>query len=295
MSNEGPDLYSVSPGRLRRAELCPRIMVHDVQSGRKTQIASGGGEVVNGNFFHSHIAEPIFRDLAGMRQPNLRAIFLKNGHDHANLAIELWREFIQNYLARYVSPATYLGNNPIEQITAFNHGLRAFAEWLADHHAQRAARAQPVFVPPEEPLEREVIDGPETLTLRGTYDGLLYDRQQQRYTVVDFKCKSDGEVDADFQQLAAYAYLIGEISRLPVGGALIYVQMTPDVIEYSPVELKEATRSSEERVRLVSRWLRRKDGEPPVPSTKLEGLCARCSLRSRCEEKFGPKTTSQAA
>ncbi len=265
--------------------------------------------MVNGNLFHGQILEPILEDLARVENPKLetqnsearrrlREILAATWDSPQELRTELWRTFVQDYMAPALREfGAQLGNNPHEQIAAMTQGLGVLARMCADllptgpkpgDTGKNPAIRQ--FLPPEGVLRESIeVDG-ITVELTGNYDGLWFDPREQQFVLFDFKCKTPAEFPSDFHQIVLYSRLIQGQSSRPVRAVLAYVQPEPEVRHLSAGDLAEARANNAQFVRFVVNLL----GTPPnsgaeIPGTAIPDLCRRCPLDARCDALYGQR------
>ncbi len=271
-------------------------MLYEAQEGVQPRLCHGG-DVVNGELFHAHIAEPLFKDLAAKSNPRIEA--LKQGPfcKAPKLRADFWQVFVQSYLCEEITDESHLGNNPGEQVDAFSRGLGEFAAYLARtyHECSQTNACEGsdlIFMPPEQLLEKPMqIEGLGEVLLRGRYDGLIFNQSRQEYTVIDFKCKENAIFEPDLLQLAAYAWLIQQATQLPVGGVLIYVQPEPETREISPQDLAQVFGPLEDLIETVAQLLAdlRNENWGIKPVTTHPGLCKKCPLDAECDLRYGQR------
>jgi len=286
----------VWPAQLRRASLCPRLMLYEAEEGVQPRIWHGG-DVVNGELFHAQIAEPLFKDLANKANPRIEELMRGPFTNASKLRSDFWRVFVQSYLCAEITDESHLGNNPSEQVMAFSKGLGEFAGYLTRTYVECSQTdccdgEDLIFMPPEQLLEKSIQrEGLGEITLRGRYDGLIFNQKRQEYTVIDFKCKENAIFEPDLLQLAAYAWLIQQATKLPVGGVLIYVQPEPETREISPQDLAQVFGPLEDLIETVAQMLadKRDENWSDKPVTSHPGLCKICPLDPECDLRYGQR------
>ncbi len=293
---------SISGGMLRSASLCPRLAVHKAWFPREDiKVGAAGGEVVNGNLFHSHVVGRILEDLARVEARKssdsgnawLRQVIGAHWNSKEDLRSELWRIFAQAYLAPALHDfSSHLGKNPGQQIQAMTQGIGKLAELCAEIHLDNGGAIGKTrrFLPPEGVLQSsQEVDG-LTVELVGNYDGLWFDESRGEFVLIDFKCKTPAEFPSDLHQLACYAWLIHQVSGRPIRGVLVYVQPEAVVRHLSAKDLAATYPESERFVRRVAQWLITPKGScDVVPQTSIPDLCQRCPLDVRCDALYGQR------
>ncbi len=292
------------PTHIRRACLCPRILVDEYKSGRKHKLFQDK-LVLPGAFFHDSVAGPMFQAIASGKDGDLVKILESRGKDRSDFNVQLWAHLDKKYL----TPAFFSRSKPKnlsgDHILTFARGLGKLSEYLTEEiFSQRplfetsAETLKSLFLPPEKKMSKRLITkSGVSLTIRGKYDALLFDAKHQEFVVLEFKCKSDYELIGDLEQVSTYAWMIRETSGIPARAAIFYLGEEPEVKLLTSEVLEQAFEVSLKLINEIGNWLGASDlPNAGIPPTTVEGLCGICSLGSDCDKRFGargPRLTEQ--
>ena len=292
------------PTHIRRACLCPRVLVDEYKSRRKHRLFQGT-LVLPGAFFHDSVAGPMFQAIASRKDGDLVKILESSGKDRSDFNVQLWAHLDKKYL----TPAFFSRSKPKnlsgEHLLTFARGLGKLSEFLTEEiFSQRplfetsAETLKSLFLPPEKKMSKKLTtESGVSLTIRGKYDALLFDAKDQEFVVLEFKCKSDYELIGDLEQVSTYAWMIRETSGIPARAAIFYLGEEPEVKLFTSEDLEQAFQVSLKLINEIGNWL--SAANPPnagIPPTTVKGLCGICPLVSDCDKLFGirsPQLTEQ--
>jgi len=122
----------------------------------------------------------------------------------------------------------------------------------------------------------------------GTFDGLVYDCEQNRYCVVEYKTYQSPDQTAQLIQVALYSYMLHKKLGLPVNSALYAVLPTWKEVTYSWEELEQTVHLLiPHKLQQMQNWIAWKPSQqnPPPPTTQLE-LCQICPQQEKCQTYF---------
>jgi len=125
--------------------------------------------------------------------------------------------------------------------------------------------------------------------VRGKFDSLLYDFEQKRLCVADYKTYQPKDGASTLAQVALYGYMLKVRVGLPINSAVYSVLPDWKAQSFDWDEL-EATFNQliPRRLQQMQQWLTWEPGQlNPVPATVQPGLCAICPRRKPCRETFG--------
>ena|GEM_PF-5604706 len=285
------------PTHIRRACLCPRLMVDEYKNRRKHRIFQGT-LVLPGTFFHDSVAAPMFQSIAEGKDQELINIVGRPCTTENDFHKVLWSHLDKKYL----NPAFHSKSRPKhlggDHIIAFANGLGKLSEF----NAKLIWRQQPyfdspqellksLFLPPEKAIRKKLsTDSGASVDIRGKYDALLFDKREQEFIVLEFKCKGDYELVGDVGQVSTYAWMIRETSGMPARAAIFYLGEEPEVKELPSELLHKTFQTSLKLINEIAKWLHTTNlPKAGIPPTTVEGLCEICPLRSNCDRLFGPR------
>ncbi|MBF0477115.1 MAG: ATP-binding protein [Deltaproteobacteria bacterium] len=290
------------PTHVRQACLCPRLMVDNYVHHHEHRIRSAG-TVFHGRFFHDQVAARMFDQLAGPPEQELVSIIVKNIRDPLALADALWEHLDGEYLSRALEGPNLPKNINANQIEAMANGLGLLSGFLAEMIARqkpffRSGRklVQSLFQSPEKKMTAAMTTASgTTFEITGKYDALLFDRQDNEFVILEFKCKNDFEVIGDLEQLALYAWLIRQSSQIPARGAVFYLDQIGEIKRITSEELEAAFEATSNLINAIGQWIPAKDlTQARIPATHVPGLCPKCPLDLKCEQLFGSRRTEEA-
>jgi S-DNA-T family DNA segregation ATPase FtsK/SpoIIIE len=122
----------------------------------------------------------------------------------------------------------------------------------------------------------------------GTFDGLVYDCEQNRYCVVEYKTYQSPDQTAQLIQVALYSYMLHKKLGVPVNSALYAVLPTWKEVTYSWEELEQTVHLLiPHKLQQMQEWIdwQSPQQNPPPPTTQLE-LCQICPQQEKCQTYF---------
>jgi len=125
--------------------------------------------------------------------------------------------------------------------------------------------------------------------VRGKFDSLLYDFEQKRLCVADYKTYQPKDGASTLAQVALYGYMLKVRVGLPINSAVYSVLPDWKAQSFDWDEL-EATFNQliPQRLQQMQQWLTWEPGQPnPIPATVQPDLCAICPRRKPCRDTFG--------
>jgi hypothetical protein len=254
--------------------------------------------VIPGSLFHDRVAAPMFKSLASENDQGLIQMLDRTAGSEEALHHDLWSYLDRRYLTPAFSDKARLKNLSGDHIVLFANGLGKLSEFLARTiQAQRPCFGsstellRSLFLPPERLIKKKFqTDTGVSLHVRGKYDALLFDARDQEFIVLEFKCKGDHEIIGDLDQVATYAWIIGESSGIPVRAAIFHLGEEPSVQEVSSHDLTQCFHVSTRLINEIVRWLSAKNlSDAGIPPTALPGLCDICPLSTVCDNLFGSR------
>lgn len=292
------------PTQIRRACLCPRLMVHEYKKHRRHKIFQST-VVLPGTFFHDSVAGTLFEAIASGTDQDIVGILDRGVATQSDLHKRLWAHLDKKYL----SPALHSKSRPKslsgDHVLFLAEGLGRLSEFLTGiilrHRPDFGSSAEllkSLFLPPEKRINKRLnTESGVSFDVRGKYDALLFDSKDREFIVLEFKCKNDHELIGDLEQVSTYAWMIRESSGISARAAIFYLGETPQVKEFPSQALETGFQVSLKLINEIGKWLHAPDpSKIGIPPTTVEGLCEICPLSKSCERLFGlrnPELTRQ--
>ncbi len=248
------------PTHIRRACLCPRLMVDEYKTNSSHKI-NHSAKAFHGSFFHDKIAKPMFESFATGDDEHLEQLIGDN-LDQETLREALWGYMVKAYLVPGISDSMKPGQLTSENTILFSEGLGMLAKFLAETiHRHRAvfettaALIRELFLMPEQKLKSTYVTGQGVhFEISGKYDALLFDKINEEFIIVEFKCKDDSELVGDLEQVATYAWMIQHTSGIRSSAAVFYLCEEPETKCVGAKELNSLSKASQRLVEEIGRW-----------------------------------------
>lgn len=130
-------------------------------------------------------------------------------------------------------------------------------------------------------------DGNQQL-VRGRFDSLVYDFEQKRLCVIEYKTYQSLDQSAQLAQVALYSYMLKERIGLPINSAVYSV--LPDLRElaFTWDELENTVHQLiPHKLLQMQQWATWQTGQSdPPPATSQSYLCEICPQRTKCQTFF---------
>lgn len=131
--------------------------------------------------------------------------------------------------------------------------------------------------------------------IRGRFDSLIYDFEQHRLCVVEYKTYQSPDPSAQLAQVALYSYMLRERVGVPINSAVYSVlpdwkelTFTWDELEHTVYQLIP------HKLEQMQQWVSWQPGQPdPPPSTAQSYLCDICPQHQKCQTFFAPQNTDE--
>ncbi|MGB3401363.1 MAG: PD-(D/E)XK nuclease family protein [Microcoleaceae cyanobacterium] len=124
--------------------------------------------------------------------------------------------------------------------------------------------------------------------VRGIIDGLVYDFEQKRYCVVEYKTYQSSDKSAQLLQVALYSYMLHKKLGVPINSALYSVLPDWQELTFSWEQLEQTVHTLiPHKLQQMQEWIAWKPPQqnPPPPTIQLE-LCQMCPQQEKCQTYF---------
>jgi len=284
-------MNKVSVSEILLAARCPRLLAYHLSGGEGAwRQGRGGAGPMPGKLFHDELAAPLHQSLSSGDNLLCREL-----QEILDISSDGYRPEILAFLERRcLLPLLREKSGSLsgEGILALARGVETWGE-LMDRFLSSTGETDltRVFHDPERDLEAELHprDG-EPVRVRGRYDSLLFDVSAGEGVLLEFKGGTRSGFPEAFLQVALYAMLIRETTRVAVRAIICHLEEeeTP-VTEYSAAELEAAREDVLTAVR-QSREVKRRvveEGESGIEPSPISEVCGECAYASRCDRDWG--------
>ncbi|MCA1992098.1 MAG: PD-(D/E)XK nuclease family protein [Coleofasciculus sp. S288] len=134
----------------------------------------------------------------------------------------------------------------------------------------------------------QLPDGTQQL-VQGRFDSVVYDFENHRLCVVEYKTYQSPDKSAQLAQAALYSYMLREKLGVPIDSAVYSVLPNWDEISFTWDELKNTVHQLiPQKLQQMRQWI---DWEPPQPNPPSptphpDLLCDICPQRKKCQTYF---------
>lgn len=130
-------------------------------------------------------------------------------------------------------------------------------------------------------------DGGQQL-VKGRFDSLIYDFEQHRLCVVEYKTYQSLDQSAQLAQVALYSYMLKEHVGVPIDSAVYSVLPELKELTFTWDELENTVHQLiPHRLLQMQQWVNWQQGQPdPPPPTSQVHLCEICPQRVTCQTFF---------
>ncbi len=285
---------SFSVTKVRVAFECPRLFYLAHRFGGKTMFLPADRFKGIGSPFHKLANE--FISLT-KREPQFQSLFEPPAEqlDVEAIASEMQQLFYNQAFFPYLQAAIKEDSSQAVALYQTWHGLtkliRHWAELLVKNRRYCNADAviPSTLIAQELKLEHTFTlpDGSQQ-GLIGRLDSLVFDFEQRRLCVVEFKTYDPVDPSAQLAQVALYSYLLWEQKQVPVDSAVYCVLPEFKEYHYSWEQLENTVHQlTPHKLQQMRQWLTWEPPHPnPPPSTTQPYLCEICPQQQRCQTFF---------
>src|SRR5919199_6362589 len=285
---------SFSVTKVRVAFECPRLFYLAHRFGGKTMFLPPDRLNGIGSAFHKLANDFIS---TAKREPQFQALFEPPAQQLSVEAIasEMQQLFYKLAFFPYLQAA--IQENPT-QATALHQIwqalirlIRHWAELLIKNRRYCGADAliRSTLIAGELKLEHNFTlpDGSQQ-RLIGKLDSLVFNYEQPRLCVVEFKTYEPADPSAQLAQVALYSYLLWQKKKVPVDSAVYCVLPEFKEYHYSWEQLENTVHQlTPHKLQQMRQWLTWEPPQPnPPPPTTQPHLCQICPQQEKCQTFF---------
>ncbi len=285
---------SFSVTKVRVAFECPRLFYLAHRFGGKTMFLPADRFTKIGTPFHKLANE--FINIA-KREAEFRSLF-EPPAEQLNveaIASEMQQLFYNQTFFPYLQTAIQEDSSQAVALYQTWHGLtkliRHWTELLVKNRRYCNAEAviHSTLIAQELKLEHTFTlpDGSQQ-RLGGKLDSLVFDYEQRRLCVVEFKTYDPVDPSAQLAQVALYSYLLWEMKKVPVDSAVYCVLPEFKEYHYSWEQLENTVHQlTPYKMQQMRQWLTWEPPHPnPPPPTTQPYLCQICPQQEKCQSFF---------
>lgn len=285
---------SFSVTKVRLAFECARLFYLAHRFGGMTLFLPKDQTLGIGNTFHD-LSDQLVK--TALEQPQFQALFAPEP-DRLNaeaIAIQMQDAFFN--LVFYPFLQAKMESDPSKSV-ALNHlwqGLRILIQRWAQllvsnrRYCSAADVLSKTFLAQELNVQHQftLLDGTKQ-QVKGRFDSLVYDFEQHRLCVVEYKTYQPVDQSAQLAQVALYSYMLKEHIGVPINSAVYNV--LPDLREltFTWDELKNTVHQMiPHKLLQMRQWVNWQQGQPdPPPPTSQSYLCEICPQQTKCQTFF---------
>ncbi len=280
--------------KVRVAFECPRLFYLAHRFGGKTMFLPADRLNGIGSAFHK-LANEFIR--VAKREPEFQALFepLAEQLNVEAIASDMQQLFYKLAFFPYLQAA--IQENPTQAAAlhqiwqALIRLIRHWAELLVKNRHYRSADTviRSTLIAGELKLEHifTLPDGSQQ-KLVGKLDSLVFNCEQRRLCVVEFKTYEPADPSAQLAQVALYSYLLWEKKKVPVDSAVYCVLPEFKEYHYSWEQLENTVHQlTPHKLQQMRQWLTWEPPQPnPPPPTTQPHLCKICPQQEKCQIFF---------
>jgi S-DNA-T family DNA segregation ATPase FtsK/SpoIIIE len=280
--------------KVRVAFECPRLFYLAHRFGGKTMFLPADHLKGVGSAFHKLANE--FINIA-KREPEFRSLFEPPAQqlNVEAIASEIQQLFYK--LAFFPYLQAVIKENPTQAAAlhqiwqGLTRLIRHWVELLVKNrrYCRADALIRSTLIAGELKLEHNFTlpDGSQQ-RLIGIFDSLVFDFEQARLCVVEFKTYEPADPSAQLAQVALYSYLLWEKKKVPVDSAVYCVLPEFKEYRYSWEQLENTVHQlTPHKLQQMRQWLTWEPPQPnPPPPTTQPHLCKICPQQEKCQTYF---------
>jgi S-DNA-T family DNA segregation ATPase FtsK/SpoIIIE len=288
-----PTSFSVT--KVRVAFECPRLFYLGHRLGGKMMFLPPGNPPKIGTEFH-HLADH-FAFIA-KQEPRFQAL-LEPEADQLNveaIAQQLQQLFYELSFFPHLQAAVQIdpGKAPaLYQLWEALKGLiRRWTELLAQNRrycsASDVISKTLIALKPSVKHHFQLPDGTQQL-VQGRFDSLVYDFENHRLCVVEYKTYHSPDKSAQLAQVALYSYMLREKLGVPIDSAVYSVLPNWAELTFTWDELENTVHQLiPQKLQQMHQWISWEPPQPnpPPPTPHPDLLCDICPQRKKCQTYF---------
>lgn len=293
ISNSKPHSFSVT--KVRVAFECPRLFYLGHRCGGKMMFQPADNPPKIGTQFHQFADHFAF---IAKQDPKFQALF-EPAADELNvdaIAQQLQQLFYELAFFPHLQVAskTDPGKAPaLFQVWEGLKGLiRCWAQLLVRNRrycsASDVISKTLIALKPNVKHHFQLPDGTQQL-VQGRFDSVVYDFENHRLCVVEYKTYQSPDKSAQLAQVALYSYMLREKLGVPIDSAVYSVLPNWDEITFTWHELEKTVHQLiPQKLQQMHQWIDWEAPQPnPPPSTPHPNLfCDICPQRKKCQTFF---------
>jgi S-DNA-T family DNA segregation ATPase FtsK/SpoIIIE len=285
---------SFSVTKVRVAFECPRLFYLAHRFGGKTMFLPPDRINGIGSAFHKLANDFIS---TAKREPQFQALFEPPAQQLSVEAIASEMQQLFYKLAFFPYLQATIQENPTQATAlhqiwqALTRLIRHWAELLVKNRRYCGADAliRSTLIAGELKVEHNFTlpDGSQQ-RLIGKLDSLVFDFEQPRLCVVEFKTYEPADPSAQLAQVALYSYLLWQKKKVPVDSAVYCVLPEFKEYHYSWEQLENTVHQlTPHKLQQMRQWLTWEPPQPnPPPPTTQPHLCQICPQQEKCQTFF---------
>ncbi|GAB4378200.1 MAG: hypothetical protein Kow00121_29530 [Elainellaceae cyanobacterium] len=301
------DLPSFSVTQVRLAWECPRLFYLTHHFGGMTVFLPEGQALGIGSAFHD-LSEQLVRTI--LIEPQFQQFFQSPAEqlNFEAIATQMQALLYDRVFFPYLQAVTQKEPGKATAVVQLWQGLtsliRHWARLLVSNrkHCRAEELVAKTFLAQELSIEHTFTlpNGTRQL-IRGRFDSLVYDFEQHRLCVVEYKTYQPPDPSAQLAQVALYSYMLREKIGVPIDSAVYAVLPNWQELTFRWDELEKTVHQLiPHKLQQMQQWVGWQQGQPePPPATSQVYLCEICPQRTQCQSFFSidasPKRIAQPA
>ena len=284
---------SLSATKVRQAFECPRLFYLGYRFGGKTLFIPPNITPGVGNAFHE-LSEEFVKILKSNSQ--FQALFESATLAEDKIAEQMQALFYKLGFFPYINQHPEKAQACVRLWEGLKGLIQNWAKLLVKNRqycsAEEVINKTFVNINPKLTYNFQLPNGNQQFVL-GSYDGLVYDCEQQRYCVVEYKTYQSPDQTAQLIQVALYSYMLYKKLGVPVNSALYAVLPEWKEVTYSWEELEHTVHTLiPHKLQQMQEWIAWQPPQqnPPPPTTQLE-RCQMCPQQEKCQTYFEASST----
>jgi DNA segregation ATPase FtsK/SpoIIIE, S-DNA-T family len=293
-STEKAGLSSLTATKVRVAFECPRLFYLKERFGGNTLFLPKDSAIGIGSVFHKLVDE--FINLAIQNQ-EFQDIFKLEASQLQVEAITLqmqqlfYRLRFSPYLEQAIKKDAHQAQALLKLWQSLQGLIKHFAKSLITNrrYCNSASVIRNTFVDENRTLEYHINlpDGTQQ-RVAGEFDCLLYNFENKRLCVVEFKTYQSADPSAQLAQVALYSYMLWQKKKVAVDSAVYCVLPEFKEYKYTWEQLENTVHQLiPYKLQQMQQWLTWESPNPnPPPPTTQPHLCEICPQQQKCETYF---------
>ncbi|MBW4508121.1 MAG: PD-(D/E)XK nuclease family protein [Scytonematopsis contorta HA4267-MV1] len=291
---EKPELPSLTATKVRVAFECSRLFYLKERFGGNTLFLPKDSAIGIGSIFHKLVDEFINLAIQNQQIQDLFKLEASQLQVEA-VASQMQQLFYKLKFYPYLEQAIKKDTNQAQALLKLWQGLqgliRHFAQLLIINrrYCNSASVIRNTFVDENKTLEYYINlpDGTKQ-RIAGEFDCLLYNFENKRLCVVEFKTYQSADPSAQLAQVALYSYMLWQKKKVAVDSAVYCVLPEFKEYKYTWEQLENTVHQLiPHKLQQMQQWL---TWEPPnlnpPPSTTQPNLCDICPQQQKCQTYF---------